>query len=91
MVLLKGSNLNIDKDRNRVRPIYLKCNALYGSQMCIVTEDRIDLAIALIDRMKNLFVGSNSRRRGLIVSDTKETIIELNNVKDVKGNGISKI
>lgn len=59
--------------------------------MCIVTEDRIDLAIALIDRMKNLFVGSNSRRRGLIVSDTKETIIELNNVKDVKGNGISKI
>ena len=31
----------------------LKDNALSGSQMCIVTGPRIDLAIALIDRMKN--------------------------------------
>jgi hypothetical protein len=30
----------------------LKDNALSGSQMCIVTGPRIDLAIALIDRMK---------------------------------------
>jgi late competence protein required for DNA uptake (superfamily II DNA/RNA helicase) len=30
----------------------LKDNALAGSQMCIVTGPRIDLAIALIDRMK---------------------------------------
>ncbi len=57
----------------------LKDNALSGSQMCIVTGPRIDLAIALIDRMKKLFAGSSSK--GLIAFDTKETVIELNNVK----------
>jgi hypothetical protein len=54
----------------------LKDNALSGSQMCIVTGPRIDLAIALIDRMKGLF-----RDKGLITFDTKETVIELNGVK----------
>jgi hypothetical protein len=54
----------------------LKDNALSGSQMCIVTGPRIDLAIALIDRMKKLFAG-----KGFISFDTKETVIELNNVK----------
>jgi hypothetical protein len=54
----------------------LKDNALSGSQMCIVTGPRIDLAIALIDRMKTLFAD-----KGLIAFDTKETVIELNNVK----------
>jgi hypothetical protein len=53
----------------------LKDNALSGSQMCIVTGPRIDLAIALIDRMKRLFSG-----KGFISFDTKETVIELNNV-----------
>jgi hypothetical protein len=57
----------------------LKDNALSGSQMCIVTGPRIDLAIALIDRMKKLFAGSSSK--GLASFDTKETVIELNNVK----------
>jgi hypothetical protein len=38
----------------------LKDNALSGSQMCIVTGPRIDLAIALIDRMKSLFAGKGS-------------------------------
>jgi hypothetical protein len=33
----------------------LKDNTLSGSQMCIVTGPRIDLAIALIDRTKKLF------------------------------------
>ena len=55
----------------------LKDNALSGSQMCIVTGPRIDLAIALIDRMKKLFAST----KGLTVFDTKETVIELNNVK----------
>ena len=55
----------------------LKDNALSGSQVCIVTGPRIDLAIALIDRMKKLFSSS----RGLTVFDTKETVIEINNVK----------
>ncbi len=54
----------------------LKDNALSGSQMCIVTGPRIDLAIALIDRMKRLFAG-----KGFISFDTKETVIELNGVK----------
>ena len=39
---------------------------------------RIDLAIALIDRMKRLFVSSKDITA---VFDTKETVIELNNVK----------
>jgi hypothetical protein len=54
----------------------LKDNALSGSQMCIVTGPRIDLAIALIDRLKGLFRG-----KGLLVFDTKETVIEPNGVK----------
>ncbi len=54
----------------------LKDNALAGSQMCIVTGPRIELAIALIDRMKALFRGE-----GLVAFDTKETAIDLNNVK----------
>ena len=56
----------------------LRDNALAGSQMCIVTGPRIDLAIALIDRMKKLFAGSGKR---LLAFDTKETVIELNGVK----------
>jgi hypothetical protein len=54
----------------------LKDNALSGSQMCIVTGPRIDLAIALIDRMKKLFASGND-----LTFDTKETVIELNGVK----------
>jgi late competence protein required for DNA uptake (superfamily II DNA/RNA helicase) len=48
--------------------------------MCIVTGPRIDLAIALIDRMKKLFAGS-SKGFTITTFDTKETVIELNNVK----------
>jgi late competence protein required for DNA uptake (superfamily II DNA/RNA helicase) len=76
----------LDKESDRFRyirvyaPVYglalLKGYALSDSQMCIVTGPRIDLAIALIDRIKKLFVG-----KGLTVFDTKETMIELNNVK----------
>ena len=43
--------------------------------MCIVTDPRIELAIALIDRMKSLF-----RRDPSVAFDTKETVIELNSV-----------
>jgi late competence protein required for DNA uptake (superfamily II DNA/RNA helicase) len=62
----------------------LKDDALSGSQMCIVTGPRIDLAIALIDRMKKLFAASSNSSsigKGLNTFDTKETVIELNNVK----------
>jgi len=54
----------------------LKDNALSGSQMCIVTGPRIDLAIGLIDRMKKLF----QLKLGIIF-DSRETVIELNNVR----------
>ena len=56
-------------------------NALSGSQMCIVTGPRIDLAIALIDRMKKLFAGSKGIAAAATLFDTKETVIELKNVK----------
>jgi hypothetical protein len=56
----------------------LKDDKLSGSQMCIVTGPRIDLAIALIYRMKKLFAGSS---KGLVAFDSKETVVELNNVK----------
>jgi hypothetical protein len=55
----------------------LKDNALSGSQMCIVTGPRIELSIALIERMKGLFRNIENFRH----FDTKETVIELNGVK----------
>ena len=65
----------------------LKDNTLRGSQMCIVTGPRIELAITLIDRMKalfqsekNLFHITSDRRNLSLNFDTKETVIELNGV-----------
>jgi hypothetical protein len=58
----------------------LRDNALSGSQMCIVTGPRIDLAIALIDRMKKLFASSKGIAAAAVF-DTKETVIEINNLK----------
>jgi hypothetical protein len=55
----------------------LKDNALTGTQMCIVTGPRIELAIALIERMKGLFRSFSNP----ITFNTKETVIELNGVK----------
>jgi late competence protein required for DNA uptake (superfamily II DNA/RNA helicase) len=51
----------------------LKDKALAGSQMCVVTGPRIDLAITLINRMKRLF-----EPKAGIYFDSKETVIELN-------------
>jgi hypothetical protein len=53
----------------------LRNNNLQGTQMCIVTGPRKDLAITLIDRLKRLFTD-----KGLITFDSKETVIELNGV-----------
>lgn len=55
----------------------LKDKTLSGSQMCIVTGPRIDVAIDLIDRMKRLFYD-----KGLVIFDNEETVIDLNGVKD---------
>jgi hypothetical protein len=55
----------------------LKDDTLRRSQMCIVTGPRIELAITLINRMKQLFT-----ERDLIQQfDTKETILQLNSVR----------
>ena len=53
----------------------VKDDSLSGSQMCIVTGPRIDLAITLIDRIKRLFV-----ERASLEFDTRETVIDLNDV-----------
>lgn len=53
----------------------LNDNTLRGSQMCIVTGPRIELAVGLIDRMKHFFI-----ERSLLEFDTRETILELNGV-----------
>ena len=49
--------------------------------MCIVTGPRIELAITLIDRMKELFRNySLNFDRQNVKFDSKETVIELNGV-----------
>ncbi|MGB7634993.1 MAG: DEAD/DEAH box helicase family protein, partial [Nitrososphaeraceae archaeon] len=54
-------------------------HSLSGNQMCIVTGPRIELAITLIDRMKDLF-HSGKMLNHRTIFDTKETVIELNGV-----------
>jgi hypothetical protein len=54
----------------------LRDDKLTGSQMCIVTSPRIDLAITLIDRLKRLFTD-----KGLLTFANKETVVELNGVR----------
>jgi hypothetical protein len=79
--ILKATGLGVSEFMLRfIAWLCSRDNALSGSQMCIVTGPRIDLAIDLIDRRKKLFAGSS---KGLSITslDTKETVIELNNVK----------
>jgi hypothetical protein len=52
----------------------LKNNALSGSQMCIVTGPRIDLAIALIDRMKKIFSSAKGLATILFIFSTRRRI-----------------
>jgi hypothetical protein len=54
----------------------LRDNALAGTQMCIVTGPRVELAIALIERMKRLF-----ESKAQIYFDYNETVLELNGVR----------
>lgn len=51
-----------------------------GSQMCIVTGPRIELAITLIDRLKGLFTSDFANVGTQVSFDSKETVIELNGV-----------
>lgn len=58
----------------------VKDEKLKGSQMCIVTGPRINLAITLIDRLKELFYDSSKEKFG-INFDSKDTVLELNGVR----------
>jgi hypothetical protein len=51
----------------------LRDDKLKGSQICIVTGPRIDLAITLVERIKGLFL--------TVRFDTKETVVQINGVK----------
>jgi len=51
----------------------LKDDKQKGSQMCVITGPREDLAITLIDRMKGLF----QNKMMMQTFDTKDTVIEL--------------
>ena len=57
----------------------LRDDHLQGSQMCIVTGPRIDMAVGLITRLKSLF-SDNMPASGAITFDTKENVIILNGV-----------
>ena len=56
--------------------LYLKDHRIKATVRYIVTGPRIDLAITLIDGMKDLF-----RERTFLTFDTKERIIEFNGIK----------
>src|SRR5919109_2395901 len=53
----------------------LKDDKLSESQVCIITGPRIDLSIAIVERMKKLF------ERSSIYFQDKETVLELNGVR----------
>ena len=53
----------------------LKDDSLKGSQTCIVTGPRIDMAVGSIARLKTLFT-----ERGLVTFDTKENVVVQNGV-----------
>lgn len=77
MWIKKATGLGISEFMLRFMAwLCLRDDSLSGSQMCIVTGPRIDLAIALIDRMKKLFTGGK-----YLTFDTKKTVIELNGIE----------
>jgi late competence protein required for DNA uptake (superfamily II DNA/RNA helicase) len=74
----KATGLGIKEFRVRYMAwLCLKDDKLTGSQMCIITGPRIDLAITLIERLKRLFTD-----KGLVSTFTnKETVVELNGIR----------
>lgn len=55
----------------------LKDDKLSGSQMCIVTGNRLELSVALINRIKGLISTIDNGIR----FDTKETVVQLNGIR----------
>jgi hypothetical protein len=75
--ILKATGLGITEFILRyISWLCIRDDSLRGSQMCIVTGPRIELAITLIDRMKGLFLFHDNS----VKFDSKETVIELNGV-----------
>ena len=74
--VLKATGLGVTEFMLRYMAwLCIKDDKLKGSSMCIVTAPRIELAIELMGRMKELFRISIDT-----IFDTKETVIELNSV-----------
>jgi len=64
LLIKKATGLGISEFMLRFMAwLCLKDNALSGSLMCIVTEPRIDLAIALTQRMKEVTYRQGSKYR----------------------------
>jgi len=75
LFIVKATGLGITELSLRIIAwLCTKDDKLKGSQICIVTGPRIELAITLIDRLKVLFYNL-----GVTFSD-KETVLNLNDV-----------
>ena len=75
--VLKSTGLGITEFFLRVIGwLCTRDDSLKGSQVCIVTGPRLELAITLIDRLKGLFYNNLG-----IVFSNKETVLELNGVR----------
>ena len=74
--VLKSTGLGITEFFLRVIAwLCTKDDSLKGSQVCIVTGPRVELSIALIDRLKALFYSLG------VVFANKETVLDLNGVR----------
>jgi hypothetical protein len=76
--ILKASGIGISEEVLRIVAwLCTKDNALAGSQICLITGPRIDLSVALMERLKKLFY-----ERNLISAfESKETVAMINNVR----------
>ncbi len=79
LFVLKATGLGISELILRFMAwLCVKDDQLSGSDMCIVTGPRIDLAITLVDRLKKLFY--SNEELGIKSWNTRETILKLNGV-----------
>jgi hypothetical protein len=74
--ILKATGLGLSELTLRyIGWLCTKDNRLYGSHMIIVTGPRIDLAVTLVERLKQLFYNQLE-----IIFSNKETVLDLNGV-----------
>lgn len=77
LFVVKATGLGISEWTLRIIGwLCTKDDSLKGSQVCIVTGPRLELAITLIDRLKGLFYNKLG-----VVFQNKETVLELSGVR----------